>query len=149
MQQKINPYLLFAGGLASTFLTAGLFVAFKVPEALLRYQPIIAPVIFLSFFLATCVPNVYVQLGAWGIMSLSSGLRFAVFFLVLQEVGNAYEMTSSFFLIVGSLVWTFFVAWKVLTGWQQKRPMEFNVAVVTMAQLAIGILLQLAIFPQR
>ena len=149
MTQKINPYLLLVGGLASMFLSASLFVTFGIPNLLLQYQPIVVPVIFLSFFVATCAFNMYIQLGAWVIMTLVSGLRFAVFFLAIAQVENIVEATNFPLLTGGLILWAIFMAWKILAGLRRPRLDELRIAVVAILQVTIAVLAQSAIFSVR
>ena len=141
MGQRNNPYLLLLIGLAATFVIAGIVLASGKASALIPYQPVVIWVVFIGFAAATCGPHKYIQISGWGLMTIAAGLRFPIF---ISTIAGAVPdpVSGSTPMIAGYFLWVCAMSLKILSPHFRWNTAERNIAITSLVQIMIGVMVQ-------
>lgn len=140
---SFNPCLLLLGGLTGTFVLAAFLPFVSSTEALTAIQPLTNWIIYFGLVTATCVGNKYIQLSGWFVLTISTGFRFPIFITILRSPGVLTAVDYGLIVPIMLLfLWACVIVARVIIPRFGYSPVGRNIAIVTMAQLMIGIIIQ-------
>ena len=138
----VNPMLLFAIGLAATWILEIVLQKLVPSEILLAVNAQPGLLIIIFFCVATSIVGKYIQIGGWFAMTVCAGIRFSVLTYLMTQPEKTYPNPL---FCLGA-----FVAWIAIVIWQGRKHAlgsdEWNIALASFAQLTISLFIQALYF---